>query len=114
MIDFACKKFDLKEIIRCSFGISRSDFKLFEFLLVQSDEMTTAEISKAVSLDRTTVQKSIKKLVEKEVVKRLQINLERGGYLYRYQIKDKDLLKRNIIRIIRSWADQAEQGIKDW
>ena len=114
MIDFACKKFGIDEVIRCSFGLSKSDYKLFTFLLAQDDEMTANEISDAIGLDRTTVQKAIKKLASRQVVIRMQLNLERGGYLYRYRIKDKELLKKNIVTIIQLWAQKAQEEIGNW
>ncbi len=114
MIDFACKKFNLNEIIKCSLGLSKADYKLFSFLLYQHSEMTTNEISLQIGLDRTTIQKSVKKLVEKGVVLRLQENLSKGGYIYKYRIKEKEILKNKIIKILRFWSEKAEEEIRHW
>jgi len=114
MIDFACKKFDINEIIKCSLGLSRADYKLFNFLLGSGEELTTSDISEKIGLDRTTVQKSVKSLVGKGVVVRLQENLDKGGYMFRYRIKDKELLKKQIISILTSWSAKAEEEIRRW
>ena len=114
MIDFACKKFDMSEIIRCSLGLTRSDYKLFSFLLYQPNEMTTKEISSKIGLDRTTIQKSIKVLVEKDVAIRLQENLQKGGYIFKYKIKEKEILKKNMEKILKTWSDNALVEIKRW
>ena len=114
MIDFGCKKFGIEDIIKCSLGLSRADYKLFSFLLYQQDDLTTQEIAATLGLDRTTVQKSIKNLVTKNVVIRLQENLEKGGYLFKYRIKDKEILKRNILTILSSWTSNAEEEIRRW
>jgi len=47
MIDFACKKFDLKEVIRCSLNFTKTEFKILEYLMENSNKkFTTQEISK--------------------------------------------------------------------
>ncbi len=114
MIDFACKKFDLTEIIKCSLGLTKADHKLFNYLLYQDQPLTTNEIAEKTGLDRTTIQKSIKKLVEKNVAVRMQENLSRGGYLFKYHIKEKDILKKNIIAILKNWSQKAEDEVRNW
>jgi len=49
MIDFACKKFDLKEVIRCSLNFTKTEFKILEYLMENSNKkFTTQEISKNI------------------------------------------------------------------
>ena len=33
MIDFACKKIDINETIRCSLNLTKAEFKIFEFFM---------------------------------------------------------------------------------
>jgi len=114
MIDFACKKFNIDEIIRCSLGLSKSDYRLFNFLLYADSELTAIKIAEKNRIDRTTVQKTIKKLTEKNIVTRFQKNLEKGGYIFTYRIKDKQILKKNILSIIKNWSENAQNEIERW
>ena len=67
-----------------------------------------------MSLDRTTVQKAIKQLAEKNLVKRLQINLDKGGYMFYYEIKNKTEIKQRMLDIVNKWHDGVQKEIKKW
>ncbi|NCN86639.1 MarR family transcriptional regulator, partial [archaeon] len=41
MIDFACKKFDIEEVIKCSLALSKSDFRILKFLMQNDDSFST-------------------------------------------------------------------------
>lgn len=114
MIDFACKSFNVNEVIMCSLGLSRADFRLLDFLLMEEKPLTASQISKKLNLDRTTVQKSIKRLVEKGVVARHQTNLKRGGYIFNYMLIEKEILKKRILGILNAWSEKAGDEIRRW
>ena len=90
MIDFACKRFDLDEVIRCSLSLSKAEHVLFKCLLKKDDWLTTHELSKLNKSNVTTVQRNVKSLFEKSVVERRQQNLDKGGYVFLYKSKDKE------------------------
>lgn len=98
----------------CSFDMNKTDYKLFLFLINKKRELTTNQISEKIGLDRTSIQKSIKRLVEKTLVLRSQTNLEKGGYLFSYKIKDKELIKKQILDIINSWNRKVNNEIEKW
>lgn len=114
MISFACKKLDLKDLIMCSFDMNKTDYRLFMFLIEKDDFMTTNEIGAAMNLDRSSIQKSIKRLVEKDVVMRSQENLEGGGYLFTYRVKDKELIMKQILDMINAWSRLVKAEIDKW
>lgn len=114
MISFACKDIELKDLIMCSFDLNKTDYKLFRFMLQKKEFLTTNEIAQGMNLDRSSVQKSIKRLVEKTLVLRNQENLARGGYIFVYKIKDKDLIKKQILDMIHSWIGKVKNEIDKW
>ena len=87
MIDFACKKFDLEEVVKCSLGLSKSEFKLLKFLIENDKEFTTEKLSEKLKLDKSTIQRAVKKMHEKGLIRRGQINQSVGGYVFLYRIK---------------------------
>ena len=93
MISFACQDIEFKDLLRCSFSMNKTEYNIMMFLLKSDEAFTATQIGKTMKLDRTTVQKAIKKLAEKNIVLRLQTNLEKGGYMFIYRIKNKDELK---------------------
>ena len=52
MIDFACKQFNLKDVIKCSLGLTKADLEIFEFLLKNNGQYNTDVISKKVKVEK--------------------------------------------------------------
>jgi predicted transcriptional regulator len=115
MIDFACKKFDLKEVIRCSLTLTKTEFKILKHLMKNPNEQFTAqEISQKFNIGLSTSQKGINEINKKELIKRSQKNLRKGGYLFVYSIKEKEILKKRILAIINNWVQKVEIEMKEW
>ncbi|MDP3965909.1 MAG: helix-turn-helix domain-containing protein [archaeon] len=114
MIDFACKKFDLDEVIKCVLGLAKSEYKLLKFLAENDTKFTTEELSKRLKLDKSTIQRSIKKLHEKNLVSRSQINQSVGGYVFLYKIKDKDNVRKVVSETVDNWISTLKKKLSDW
>lgn len=114
MIDFACKQFNLDDIIKCGLGLTKTEFKIMEYFLDNTKECTTHSISKKLNLNLTTIQKAVKKLSEKEIIIRHQKNLSSGGYLYTYECNSKTNIRKIIKDIIRNWSEKVEERIDKW
>lgn len=114
MIDFACKKFDIEEVIKCSLGLSKSEFKLLKFLMEHDKQFTTEELASFLSLDKSTIQRSIKRLHQKNLVIRGQINQSVGGYVFLYRIKQKENIRKIILDIVEGWTSRVKEEIRKW
>lgn len=114
MISFACMKIELKNLIKCSFELNKTDYDVFIFLIPEEKNMAANEIANRISLDRTTVQKSIKRLTEKGLVLRTQKNLAKGGYIFVYSVKDKEAIKERMSDIVKKWHDNVQKEISKW
>ena len=108
-----CKKMDSRELIKCTFDLSKTELKIFLFLLKLNASVPSIEISNKIGLDRTTIQKSLKKLLEKKIVDRRQNNLDNGGYVFLYSVKQKVQLKEQMREIINNWKDLAEAQLEN-
>lgn len=111
MPDFACKKISKEDLVKCSFGLNKTEYKIFSFLISKERNYTAKEIGDKITLDRTTVQKGLSTLTSKELVQKRQVNLEKGSYTFKYSIENKEKIKQRIKKIIREWAKSAEQSI---
>jgi len=115
MIDFACKTFDINEIIKCSLGLTRAEKRLFDKLLANpKKEYTAGAVAKELQVDLTTVQRGLKKLTSKRLVSRGQHNFEGGGYQYTYKVASKAELKQVILKTIGLWTGKVEQELAVW
>jgi len=115
MIDFACKKFDINEVVKCSLGLSRSDMKLFLVLLQHPEhEFSTADLSKKMKTDLSTAQRGVKKLAEKQILVRRQINFTNGGYEFVYRLVDKDKIRGVILGTVNAWVRTVSKELENW
>ena len=111
MITFSCKKIEQEELIRCSFNLNKTEYNVLIFLLKKKHSYPMSQISKIMELERTTIQKAIKNLVDKNLAKRIQKNLPRGGYIFLYEINNKDEIKNKMKKIIYEWYKSVEVAI---
>ncbi len=111
MLTFACKKIRIEDIIRCSFELNKTEYKTLFFLINNSKKYTVSSIANKMGLNRTTVQKTTKKLLEKKLINKIQINLDKGGYEFYYNMKNKEEFKEGIKEILNKWVVVAEKEI---
>ena len=115
MIDFACKKIDLNEVIRCSLNLTKAEFRIFEFFIKNSNKrFESRDIAEALNLDLSTVQRSMKKMNEKGIIQRSQINLEKAGYTYSYCLCEKENIKKMVKQVVGGWVEGFEKEIEGW
>jgi predicted transcriptional regulator len=108
-----CGKLNVDDIIACSLSLKKSEFRLFKELMILTDQVTVIELAEKLNLDRTTVQKIIKSFMQKGLVTRYQENLDNGGYLFLYAIKDKEKIRAHIKKMLATWYDLAIKSIEE-
>ncbi len=115
MIDFACKKFSLNEIIQCSLNLTRLEFRIFEFFIKNKKKwFSTYDISNKLYIGLSTAQKGVKKLSNKNVLWQRQKNIEGGGYFFIYCIKNKSKLRITILNTMQNWIKKTEKEVNNW
>ncbi|MBW2982802.1 MarR family transcriptional regulator [Candidatus Woesearchaeota archaeon] len=115
MIDFACKRFVLDDIVKCSFGLSRAELLVFKHLMGGSSGwLSTVDLSRALGLDLSTVQRAVKKLHGADVVLRDQENLGGGGYVFRYRAVEHSFFKEKVMGILSSWLGKVDASLDSW
>jgi len=115
MIDFACKKFELNEIIKCSLNLTKLEFHILEHLIKNDEKwFSTHDISNKLNIGLSTVQKALRKLYDKNVVQQYQKNISGGGYFFMYRITNKPKLRKTILGIVQNWTKKVEFEISLW
>lgn len=115
MIDFACKEFKVEDVIKCALNLTKADLKVMRYFLNETDLWADTEsLSKVLELDISTIQRSVKKLHEKEILQRSQQNLDGGGYIFRYKAHSRTKIKDIVMTVVNSWADRLGQELEKW
>jgi predicted transcriptional regulator len=113
-MEFACKQIDIDEVVKCSLGLTRAEYRVFKRYMALKNEVTLSALSKKTGLDRTTVQKASLKLVEKGLLFRSQRNRPRGGYEFLYSIAGRSEIRSKVRDIVRSWWESVDGSLQYW
>jgi len=114
MIDFACKKFDIEEVVKCVLSLSKSDYKILKFLMNVHGNLTTEELSIKLKLDKSTIQRGVKSLHGRKLLFRTQKNKNSGGYVFLYRVSEKDKIRKMITDVMDNWISVFNEKIKEW
>jgi len=115
MIDFACKEFKIEDVIKCALNLTKADLKVMKYFLNEKEQwVDTESLSKILKLDISTIQRSVKKLHEKEILQRSQQNLDGGGYVFKYKVNARAKIKNIIMTVVNSWAERLGQELEKW
>ena len=114
-MDFACKELKVEDVIKCALNLTKADLKVMRYFLNETDQWEDTEsLSNALELDISTIQRSVKKLYDKEILQRSQQNLDGGGYIFRYKAHSRAKIKEIIMNVVSSWAERFGQELEKW
>jgi len=95
------------DLLCCAFGLLHSEIDTY-FALV-SGEKRAEEIAALVRMDRTTIQRALKRLLERQLVVRDRRDIERGGYYYVYRAVSPEDVRREILSQLDHWYDETRR-----
>ncbi len=90
-----------KDVLQCLLGIGPLEAELYYALLKKP--RTVAELSRAYKKERSTVQKSLKTLVDAGVVFRKTVPGKTRGYQYVYEALPVPKLKEKLKKNAHEW-----------
>ncbi|MCS7119312.1 MAG: helix-turn-helix domain-containing protein [Archaeoglobaceae archaeon] len=93
----------LKCTLKCAFDISCFDMEVY-ITLLKKNPATVEEIAEILDKDKSTVYKSLQKLIEKSFVERDYRILRSGGYRYLYKPIPFEEFKKRMTKAIEIWA----------
>ncbi len=104
---------DCKEVMSCVFDISKKEIELYKFL-VENEEMRVEEIAKAFKKDRSTIQRSLKRLMDCMLVERRKKIIGKGGYYYAYKAVPPENAKNFIKVCLEEWYKKMTNAIENF
>ncbi|MEM1578386.1 MAG: helix-turn-helix domain-containing protein [Archaeoglobaceae archaeon] len=101
-LESECEK-HLKCTIKCAFDIGCFDMEVYS-LLLKKNPLTVDELADALGKDKSTVYKSLQKLLEKGIVERDFRILKAGGYRYLYKPIPFSEFKQKMVKAVDFWT----------
>lgn len=111
-MDFACKKINVLDVVKCSLGLSKSEVIILKFLVKHSGEYySTEDVCDELKFEKSTVQKCVKKLYDSNVLLKRQKNLDGGGYEFEYSSIEVSKVREIILGNINLWVSRIEKEL---
>ncbi len=105
---------DIKYILKCILKLSPTEVEIYYLLQSKTKEpLTVAEIAKEMNKSRSTVERSLVKLVQLGLVARRPVLAKNGGYTYVYYVKPIDYIKQKLLQLINAYYEKAKQLIEN-
>jgi predicted transcriptional regulator len=116
------KLFKSEKLFKCILGLNSIESNVFSYLL-KHDNVTTAELKTTFDKDRSSIQRALQLLIDREIIDRKSMSLkdftrEKGkdekhkrGYLYVYGAKDLEYVKKQLRGLLEKWFNKMQSYI---
>ncbi len=94
---------ECETLLECLYDLNELDRQCFRVLAEAEKPLTVDELATTVDRERSTVYRSVQRLLQFGLVKKDQINYDRGGYYHVYSITDSGEI-----------ADEMQAKLNDW
>lgn len=92
------EKMSIDDVMRCLLGLSRDEVKTYFMLL--SNPMTVDEIAETLGKSKPTAYRIAVKLTKIGLLVRRPHIIERGGYYYKYEAVEPEMVKRGLQEVL--------------
>jgi predicted transcriptional regulator len=101
-------------LLECFHGLKQLDKRCFQMLVESDSPQTVDEIAEDVNRERSTVYRSIQRLIQTGFVQKEQINYDDGGYYHVYYPSDPDEVADEMQRLLNDWYAKMGQLIGEF
>lgn len=101
-------------LLECFHGLKQLDKDCFQVLVNADEWLTVDDIAEEVSRERSTVYRSIQRLLQAGLVQKEQINYEDGGYYHVYYPTNPKQVSDDMQRMLNDWYALFGQLIREF
>lgn len=94
---------ECETLLECLYDLNELDRQCFNVLAEADEPLTVDALASTVNRERSTVYRSVQRLLQFGLVQKDQVNYDRGGYYHVYRITDPDDI-----------ADEMQTQLNDW
>jgi predicted transcriptional regulator len=94
--------------VQCAFSLAEFEVEVY-YQLSQSGPLRADELAAKMGKDRSTVYRSLQKLMTCGMVYRETKSIERGGYFHIYKAIGKELLRERLERCVNDWYSHMQE-----
>lgn len=94
------------DLLRCMYNLTDLDMEVLRHLIREGPRKAEV-LADALGRDRSTVYRSLQKLVSCQVASKETKSLERGGYFHEYSAVPRGLLRDRLSHCIDEWHSRV-------
>jgi predicted transcriptional regulator len=94
------------DLLRCMYNLTDMDMEALKLMLTEGP-FKADDLADRLGRDRSTVYRSLQKLVSCQVVTKETRSLERGGYYHVYAVVPRDVLRERLEHCIEEWHSRV-------
>lgn len=94
------------DLLRCMYNLSDMDLEALR-LLMSEGPFKAEDLAERLGRDRSTIYRSLQKMVSCQVISKETRSLERGGYYHVYAAVPRDVLKDRLDHCIQEWHSRV-------
>lgn len=114
MTEYLRKDMECEGLLECMHGLKELDKQSFRVLDESNEPLTIDEIAEKVDRERSTVYRSIQRLLQTGFIQKEQRNYEDGGYYHVYHISDPEVIGNDMQKTLNDWYAQMGQLIQEF
>ena len=96
---------DCKDLLKCAYSLTSAETELMGILL-RDGESKVDDLASIVNKDKSTVYRSLQRLVSCRLVMKEKHLLKKGGYYYMYRPMQPDAIKKQLRECANQWHDR--------
>lgn len=112
--DQLTQEMDCEALLGCFYGHTELDESCLRVLGSSSRPLTVDDVAAAVEHDRSTVYRSVQRLLATGVVEKAQVNYDDGGYCHVYSVVDTGAVSRDMYRTLNDRYAELDGRIDDF
>ena len=90
------------DLVRCMYNLTELDMEALRLLLKEGPSKAE-DLAERLGRDRSTVYRSLQKMVSCQIVTKDVRSLERGGYFHVYSSAPRELIRERLEHCIAEW-----------
>ena len=114
MADYLRRDMRCEGLLECVHGLTDLDRECYRVLVEADRPLKVDDVSEEVDRERSTVYRSIQRLMRADFVRKDQVNYDEGGYYYVYYPADIEEVTDEMRRMLNEWYATMGQLIHEF
>lgn len=114
MAEYLRSDMECEGLLECLHGLKDLDRDCFEALHDAAAPLTVDDLAETVDRERSTVYRSVQRLLQAGLVAKEQVNYEQGGYYHVYRPVDAGEIADDMQRLLNDWYAAMGQLIVEF